>query len=175
VIEQAMIVIDTQEIGVLFTTPAVLGALAEEMSPEQRLRIRGLHYGGMELGADALAHFQREVFPNAVHLSGYGNSLFGCCLELSVEAGRTPEYFPFGSRLLLEVVDAHGKPVCAGDSGIVRFTRLDETVLIVRMLERDAAARAALPTNAPPGFVHTGVRNPHSPLSLAPCQAKGLY
>jgi phenylacetate-coenzyme A ligase PaaK-like adenylate-forming protein len=175
VIDQSMAVIDTQDIGVLFTTPAVLGPLADAMSQAQRQRIRGVHYGGMEVDADALSTFQGRLFPNAVHLSGYGNTLFGCCLELNADCDRIPEYFPYGARLVLEVVDANGRVVPDGEVGTVRFTRLDESFLIVRMLERDAATRTAAPDYAPAGFVHSGVRNPHSPASLAPRQARGLY
>jgi hypothetical protein len=129
----------------------------------------------MELRADNLERFQREVFPEAVHLSGYGNTLFGCTLELSTRPGRVPTYFPYGSGLLLEAVDSQGGSVPLGDEGVVRFTRLDESVLIVRMRERDAAALVAPPPDAPAGFVHPGVSNPHSPVTLAPSQAKGLY
>ena len=175
VVEQSLAVLTTQEIGVLFTTPAVLGALADAMTPAQRGRIRGIHYGGMELPAAALERFQRDVFPDAVHLSGYGNTLFGCCLELDTRPGRTPVYFPYGERLLMEVADPSGRPASPGAEGTVRFTRLDETSLIIRMLERDAGAAETPPPNAPPGFAGSGIRGPHSPPSLAPRQAKGLY
>lgn len=175
VVEQAMGIIHVQEIGVIFTTPRVLGALSEAMTQSQRSRVRGLHYGGMELRAEVLLKFQREVFPNAVHLSGYGNTLFGCTLELSTGLGRVPCYYPYGTRLVLEVVDCGGKAVAPGECGVVCFTRLDESFLIVRMLERDAAITAAPMSGAPAGYVHFGVSNPHSPASLAPQQARGLY
>lgn len=175
VVDQAIRIIELQDIGVIFTTPAVLGALADAMTTAQRDRVRGLHYGGMELHPEVLARFQRDVFPNAVHLSGYGNTLFGCTLELSTQHGRVPAYFPFGSRLLLEVVDHAGQACAPGAAGVVRFTRLDDSFLLVRMLERDAASLVAPPPDAPTGFVHSGVLNPHSPVSLAPRQAKGLY
>lgn len=175
VVEQAMRVIAAQDIGALFTTPAVLGALAEAMSPAQRARIRGVHYGGMELRPELLAHFQRDLFPGAIHVSGYGNTLFGCTLELSCDLGRTPRYFPYGSRLVLEVVDAQGRAAAPGETGVVRFTRLDDSFLIVRMRERDAASAVLPPSDAPPGFTLAGVCNPHSPIMLAPKQSKGLY
>lgn len=175
VIEQAMRVIEIQDVGVLFTTPAVLAPLADAMSPDQRRRIRGIHYGGMEISAETLADFQTRRFPNAVHLSGYGNTLFGCCLELDISAGRTPEYFPFGSRLIIETVDRHAQVARDGEVGTVRFTRLDESFLIVRMLERDVGVAAAVPRDAPIGFLRDGVRAPHSPLSPAPHTGGGLY
>ena len=175
VVEQAKRIIEQQEIGVIFTTPAVLGSLGEAMSAAQRTRVRGLHYGGMELRPEILAHFQRDVFPNAVHVSGYGNTLFGCTLELSSELGRVPRYFPYGSRLILEVVSAEGPAVAPGEQGVVRFTRLDDSFLIVRMRERDAASAVLPPSDAPSGFRLAGVCNPHSPATLAPRQSKGLY
>ncbi|MCX5689017.1 MAG: hypothetical protein NTV94_04390 [Planctomycetota bacterium] len=175
VVEQALRVIEQQEIGVLFTTPAVLTTLAEAMSPAQRSMIRGIHYGGMEVNPQLLSTLQREMFPEAVHLCGYGNTLFGCTLELDVECGRIPRYFPFGTRLLLEVVNPADQNAALPGLGVVRFTRLDESCLIVRMLERDAASPTDVPEGAPSGFMHAGVENPHSPVSLAPRQAKGLY
>jgi hypothetical protein len=175
VVDQAMGIVRSQEIGVIFTTPPVLASLASAMSPGQRQRVRGIHYGGMEVTPQTLAQMQLDHFPDAVHLSGYGNTLFGCCLELDVPLGRTPEYFPFGTRLLLEVVDEQGRTPPQGESGAVCFTRLDESCLIVRMKERDAATLVPTPPAAPDGYLLPGVRGPHSPRSLAPQQTKGLY
>lgn len=175
VVEQSMGVIDRQPIGVLFTTPPVLAQLAEEMTAPQRERIRGVHYGGMALEGAMLERFQREMFPRAVHLSGYGNTLFGCCLELSAEAGRSPRYYPHGVRLHFEVVDDAGVPAASGARGRVRFTRLDESCLIVRMLERDEAAVAELPAGAPHDFTLPGLENPHTAPAVASQVAAGLY
>jgi thienamycin biosynthesis protein ThnN len=164
VVDQAMAVVRCQRVGVLFTTPPVLAALAVQMTDEQRLAIRGVHYGGMAIDPLALERFQTEHFPNAVHLSGYGNTLFGCAMELSTRPGRHLEYFPFGNRLLFEVID-----------GRVHFTRLDETVLIVRLAERDHAELISPPADAPAGFTLSGVRNPHTPAQLSVAATDGLY
>lgn len=180
VIEQALDVMASQHVGVLFTTPKVLGQLARRMSPEHRKRIRGVHYGGMALGADELAEFQQRWFPKAVHLSGYGNTLFGCCLELNVSPGRPLDYFPFGSRLLLGVLDGDvgvdaARIAAPGHRGRLAFTRLDETVLLVNVVERDEAESLAPPSTAPVGFSLPGVRNP-APLATSTPQASvGLY
>jgi phenylacetate-coenzyme A ligase PaaK-like adenylate-forming protein len=170
VIEQAMAVIETQEIGVLFTTPPVLAALAELMTQPRRERIRAVHYGGLVVTPQQMKRFQEELFPNALHLSGYGNTLFGCCMELSAAAGREIDYFPFGQRLLFEVVDRDDD-----GEGAVRFTRLDETGLIVHMHERDVARLVEPPGNAPGEFVLPGLRNPHPPPALDGRVALGLY
>lgn len=175
VIEQAMNVIDTQEVGVLFTTPPVLGALEQAMTEPQRLRIRGVHYGGLALSPETLLHFQTEVFPKALHLSGYGNTLFGCALELSAAPGRQLDYFPHGQRLRLEVVDEQGNPAGLGRAGRVRISRLDESMAILGLVERDVAEAVECPAGAAPGFSLPGLRNPHTPAGVVPSGAAGLY
>lgn len=175
IVDQAMDVIASQAVGVLFATPAVLDALGAHMTQAQRERIAGVHYGGMALSRESLDRFQTQMFPNAVHLSGYGNTLMGCCLELSAEANRQLDYFPHGSRLLLEVIDDAGIALPAGGTGQVRLTRLDESMLIVRLRERDQATALPPPTDPPDGFVSPGVRDPQARQSLASTVATGLY
>lgn len=175
VLEQAMAVIDSQEIGVLFTTPPVLAALAQRMTPAQRQRITGVHYGGLALTPAELHDFQARCFPNAVHLSGYGNTLMGCALELSVAAGRTPDYFPHGHRLLFEVLDDQGRSLPPGRRGRLCFTRLDHSMLIVRLVERDEAELVLPPAGAPEGFVLPGVRDPRPFRHELPSLKIGLY
>lgn len=170
VVDQALDALRSQDIDVLFTTPRVLASLAVEMSEQERLRIRGVHYGGMSLSADALRQFQMRWFPAAVHLSGYGNTLFGCCLELNTAAERVPTYFPYGDRLLLDV------QLLDGDSkqGRVRFSRLDETALLINVLERDQAELVDPPAEAPDGFWMPGLRDVGACRATAPV-ATGLY
>jgi hypothetical protein len=178
VIDQAIAVIRTQSIGVLFTTPPVLAALANAMTAEQRVAIRGIHYGGLPVSPSQLRTFQAELFPSAVHLSGYGNTLLGCCLELDVSAGRNLDYFPMGSRLILEVLDEHGTVLPPGERGQVRVTRLDESMLIVRMRERDFGESILPPAGAPSAFHLPGIRSPDaSPTAAqhASPQTAGLY
>jgi len=147
--DQAMRIIDTQPIGVLFTTPAVIESLGQDMSEMQRHAIRGIHLGGMQVQGDQLARIY-ALFPNALVLAGYGNTLMGCCLEIDVDPGRTDlDYFPFGDRLLLDVVDQEGNPVPDGEEGVVRLTRLDESFLIVNLRERDQARRVDLIPDSP--------------------------
>lgn len=183
VLEQAVSVLRTQPIDVLFTTPPILHALAQEMSPGQRERIRGVHYGGMALEPEDLRRSQREDFPNAVHLSGYGNTLFGCCLELDATPGRTLRYYPYGDRLLFGVVaaersiDASSASVRRdpGASGRLVFSRLDRTVLLINVLERDHVRLVPPPSDAPRGFRLVGVESPAPAPASAQRTAIGLY
>ncbi|MFQ5590394.1 MAG: hypothetical protein ACE5HE_04445 [Phycisphaerae bacterium] len=175
VVDQAMCVIEMQDIGILFTTPDIIARLATKMSLRQRARIRGVHYGGMEVTSQELERFQLELLPDAVHLAGYGNTLFGCCLELTSTPGRQLDYYPHGNRLLLEIVNDRGEAVPEGETGALRFTRLDETVLIIRMRERDEAVSVALPDGAPEGYASPGVRNPRTSPAGEAQVSLGLY
>ena len=168
VTEQAMAVLDQQPIGVLFATPPALLALADAMTAEQRDRIRGVHYGGLAVGAQVLERLQLQSFPAAVHLAGYGNTLLGCCPELSNRLGRNLDYFPLGQRLILQTVDEDGQPASRGR---VSATRLDESFLIVDLPERDHAEQVDRPDTAPAGFELAGLRNPATPAPPSPERA----
>ena len=160
-LEQAMRVIDAEPVSVLFTTPVILERLAQKMNAAQRERIRGVHYGGMRVEPDLLRNAQTEWFPRAVHLAGYGNSLFGVCMEFGGTADRPLRYYPFGPRHLIRV---------AAD-GRVHMSRLDPTVLIANLAERDAADPAPPPVLI--GF-GPGVENPR-PFERAESGAAGIY
>jgi hypothetical protein len=171
VVDQALAVIRSQPIDVLFTTPPLLEALAPQMTLAERERIRGVHYGGTHLTAGKLAVFQERWFTSAVHLSGYGNTLFGCCLELDVSRGRTPAYFPHGSRIVFSVVDQQD---AGGARRVLRFSRLDDTMLLINVVERDAGDLVEPPPDAPPGFHLKGVRDVR-PISGGCAPTTGLY
>jgi hypothetical protein len=164
-IEQAMFTIEREPIGTIFTTPVLLARLAEAMTRDQRERIRGVHYGGMRLTRELLEPAQRDWFPRAVHLSGYGNSLFGVCMEFGGPSDRTLRYYPFGPRLHAAI----------DDDGHVRMSRLDETVLIANLRERDVAVAVSVPLdNACNGF-GLGIEDPHPPDTESVSADIGIY
>jgi hypothetical protein len=166
VVDQALAILESQSITVLFSTPVVVRALADSMDPIQREQIRGVHYGGTAIAPREMEVLQTEAFPNAVHLSGYGNTLFGCCLELGVVAGRELVYYPHGDRVLFGVLDERGeqpsRPMYnrAGAEGSLVFSRLDQTVLLLNVLERDIVRLCDPPRDAPAGFRQMGVASP---------------
>ncbi len=166
IVDQALAILKSQAITILFSTPVVIRSLADSMPSEHRDRIRGVHYGGMAITSGEMKSVQREAFPNAVHLSGYGNTLFGCCLELGVAVGRELTYYPHGDRILFGVLDEQaggaGDPIYGrvGATGPLVFSRLDETVLLINVLERDCVRLCDPPTKAPAGFWLMGVASP---------------
>ncbi|MFQ5502562.1 MAG: hypothetical protein ACE5EQ_09720 [Phycisphaerae bacterium] len=172
IVEQAMDIIRMHPIDTLFSTPVVIKSLGEALNEEQRSRLRGVHYGGLAIDAKEMYRLQTERFPNAVHLSGYGNTLFGCCLELDVSPGRELRYFPHGLRTLFGVL-SEGQPqtvskpdyCTAGVSGRLVFTRLDPAIFLANMLERDRVRLINPPSDAPAAFRSIGVASPE-PLDL---------
>ncbi|MFZ5568802.1 MAG: hypothetical protein ACOZF0_00240 [Thermodesulfobacteriota bacterium] len=139
--DQALHILRTQDIGVLFSTPPVLKRLADKMNPALRRRIKGVHYGGMALSPELYLRLRNDCFPEAVHISGYGNTLFGVCLEVESNPDGRLHYFPPGVRLLIDIIGPDNRKVDYGQRGRVVFSRLDESFLILNMLERDQATR----------------------------------
>jgi len=163
IVDQALAILRVEEITVLFSTPVVVQALADAMPKQLRENILGVHYGGMAIASHEMRVFQTETFPRAVHVSGYGNTLWGCCLELDASVGRELTYYPHGNRLLLGVFNEQtGCPVYgrAETEGPLVFSRLDETVLLLNVLERDNVRLCDPPVNAPAGFEQMGVEAP---------------
>jgi hypothetical protein len=176
---QAIDVLDREEIAVLFTTPPALAALAERMTDQQREAIRGVHYGGMSLTGEAVNDF-RAAFPNAVHLAGYGNTLFGVLMELIDRPRIAMDYFPLGDRVVFEIVRESvawpPEPAGFGERGRVLFHRLDESALLVNMVERDEAGRIPASVEAVAlGSTADGLRDPRPPAALNGKLQHGLY
>jgi thienamycin biosynthesis protein ThnN len=186
VTNQAVDVLRREEVGVLFITPPALAALTERLSDRQREAIHGVHYGGMSLTAETVNRF-RDAYPHAVHLAGYGNTLFGVVMEVADTPRRSIDYFPLSERVLFDVVDWSDGEIAVGGNwpprrlereqrGRVRFHRLDESCLLVGVVERDEAERIA-PNEAALalGGAADGFRNPHPPAPLAGRLQLGLY
>jgi hypothetical protein len=179
VTEQSLDVLEREEIGVLFTTPPALAALTGRMTDRQREAIRGVHYGGVCVSAAELNEF-RAAFPNAVHLAGYGNTLFGVLMEVADAERRHLDYFPLANRLRFHVVDdGPGWPPETrgrGATGRVAFDRLDEGCLLVGVIERDEAERIAPSAEALLlGNGADGLRDPRPPAVLDAKLQTGLY
>jgi thienamycin biosynthesis protein ThnN len=182
---QALDVLRREQVGVLFITPPALAALAARLSDSQREAIRGIHYGGMSLTPEMINDF-RAAFPRAVHLAGYGNTLFGVVMEMADAHRLAMDYYPLDDRVRLHVVDwpddgeALGNwppsPCVQGRSGRVLFHRLDESCLLIGVLERDQAERVAPSPGARAlGSYADGLRNPQAPPTLVGRLQMGLY
>lgn len=181
--EQAIRVIETQQIGVIFATPAVLESLGARVSPEKRTQIRGIHFGGMNVSSQLRGRLT-GLFPGAVLLSGYGNTLFGMSPELAYDPEYGIDYYPQGTRLVYRLIEQTSDPdhkriatqVSYGERGQVVAHRLDETQLIANMIERDTAIRIPpRPDSLGRGFIFDGLRDPQPIVDETTKPATGLY
>ena len=149
--QQAVNIIEQQNISVLFSTPPLLLGIAEKMSEAQRQQIQGIHTGGMaqtpEIGKKLTG-----LFPESVIIPGYGNSLFGVCFGKTQTAGESSRFFVHDSALMVKIVPLPENPsdpavieetVTPGQRGRVLFHRFDPSFLLINMLERDTAVRGA--------------------------------
>ncbi len=180
---QALRIIETQAIDVLFTTPAVLISLADQLAPEKRCRIRGIHLGGMS-SSDALMRMLAEKFPTAAVLSGFGNTLFGMMPQLRYDSREGFDYYPLSDRLIVQVMDVDEQrneptswePVDYGTRGRILVHRLDEVQFIANMLERDSAIRIPPLNDAVDNdFILDGIRDPQPVMNQTIQPALGLY
>jgi thienamycin biosynthesis protein ThnN len=185
VTSQALDVLQREEVGVLFITPPALAALTERLSDRQREAIHGIHYGGMSLAPESVNGF-RAAYPNAVQLAGYGNTLFGVVMEVVDGPRQAMDYFPMDNRVQFHIVDWRdaeeaGTPwpprrLNRSEPGRVLFHRLDESCLLVGVLERDQAERIAPSAEAMIlGGRGDGLRNPQPPVNSAAALQLGLY
>ncbi len=184
VTDQALDVFRREEVGVLFITPPALSALAARLTDREREAIHGVHYGGMSLAPEAVNRF-RAQFPNAVHLAGYGNTLFGVVMEVADVTRTALDYFPLSDRLSFHVVEWSEsatrtpwppRPCRRGETGRVVFHRLDESCLLAGVPERDQAERISPSAAARAlGGAAEGLRNPQPPAHLAGRLQTGIY
>ncbi len=186
ILEQALDIVKRQRIEVIYSTPPLLLRLAEEMNFAQRMQIRGIHYGGVAIEQEQLKRFRSELFPYAVHIAGYGNTLFGLCMEIEGSLNGDLDYYPPGPRMVLQIVSTKNgihpdrnrlaHTVDYGEKGQVVCHRLDESFFIPNMFERDEAIRIAPTKNAQSlGVYQDGVRNPSLLNGLEANAKVGVY
>lgn len=171
VLEQAIRVLDTQDIGVLFSTPPVLEALGARMPEGQRARITGVHLGGMAATPAFWARLTSEWFPNAVALSGYGNTLAGVCPQVTSCEHGLPVYVPHGERIVFVLNTDEGT-----GRGAVCFHRLDRSCFLPHVVEGDEAAFVAVAKDARAvGFHAVGLQDPRPAARHVETRERGLY
>jgi acyl-coenzyme A synthetase/AMP-(fatty) acid ligase len=180
---QAMRVIEIQDISVLFSTPAVLEGLADKITAQKRLKIRGIHLGGMSASSEFMNKLKYS-FPNAVVLSGYGNTLFGMMPQLDYNESTGFDYYPHGNRLAVQIVEYNpetdirniDRPVDYGQRGKVLIHRLDQVQFIPNMIERDTAVRImSAEDTTGDGFCLDGIRDPQPIVNENLKPVIGLY
>lgn len=175
VVEQAVRILRAREVGCLFTTPKLLEALGEVLSPPDH-GISGVFLGGTSMTPQTVRFLVEEVLDRRAQLvPTYGNTLMGLARSapLSAATGYALTYYAPQPRAVLRVVDpdAPDTTVPYGAWGRVELTTLTRECFIPRLLERDEAVRR--PPEAPWPWDGTGEVRPLK--ALGDVVVEGVY
>lgn len=140
ILDQAIDIIRTQEVGVLFTTPIILSRLAKEEEIVNS-EIRAIGLSGTPITPEDYSLFA-EIFSDKIIFGYYGNALFGVCPEALV-VDKKIVYQPPEPYVFFEVRDIINleKRVEIGQEGRILGHRISPELFIPNFLETDIATR----------------------------------
>jgi phenylacetate-coenzyme A ligase PaaK-like adenylate-forming protein len=149
-IDQAAFELETQDIGVLMSTPPLLERLAgrDRLVELVREKVRMILWAGAHMDADTRQLYRTEVFPGVTLVGQYGSTMvLGGAAE---RAGLTDEhpciFDPFSPYITFSVVDPDtGHKVPYGERGQVVMNHVSKSFLLPNNLERDMATRIRPP------------------------------
>ena len=145
-IDQAALLLETQDIGVLAATPPLLERLAgrDDLVALVRKQVRTIQWAGAHMDADTRALLRTDVFPGVDLIGFYGSTMvLGGAGE---RAGLSPDdpcvFDPLSLSISFWVVDpASGRRVDYGERGRVVMNHVSKSFLLPNNLERDLATR----------------------------------
>jgi phenylacetate-coenzyme A ligase PaaK-like adenylate-forming protein len=145
-IDQAAFVLESQDVGVLMSTPPLLERLARRHRLVElvRQKVQAIEWGGAHMDADTRLLYRTEVFPG-VSLSGnYGSTMVlgGAAERLDLTDEDPCIFDPFSPYVTFSVVDPDsGRKVAHGERGQVVMNHVSKSFLLPNNLERDVATR----------------------------------
>ncbi|MCK9931022.1 phenazine antibiotic biosynthesis protein [Frankia sp. Mgl5] len=150
VIDQAGRILETQDIGVLVTTPPLLERLArrDDLVKLVNEHVRVISWGGAHMDADTRSILRDEVFPEIQIYGVYGSTMvLGAAHErLGLTADDPCVFDPYSPYISFEVVDPQTRrPVGYGERGQVIMHHISRNALLPNNLERDLATRIEPP------------------------------
>jgi phenylacetate-coenzyme A ligase PaaK-like adenylate-forming protein len=143
VVEQAVFVLQTQDVANLHATPPLLAAIARDDSVVDLVnaKIRYLLLSGAHVDADTL-DLLRDIFPNTTITMAFGSTMV---LSQAVTRTSDGDSFVFDPRtpyVVFWVIDpATGEQVPYGQRGQVVMNHISKGMFIPNNLERDEAIR----------------------------------
>lgn len=175
IIDQALSVIRTQPVSVMFATPPILEAICKrpDVHAEFAKKIRGILWAGTSVSPETLRLVEEEFFPDAKVVGLYGNTLMGIACQRPRQAhDSNPCVFqPFHPFCLIDILDPTLRQLVPhGEAGQVRTTLMTPEMFLPNNLERDFAIRVA-PTAQLPWDGVADVR----PLPSAGKVIEGVY
>jgi phenylacetate-coenzyme A ligase PaaK-like adenylate-forming protein len=149
-IDQAAFVLQTQDVGVLMSTPPLLERLARRDGLVElvRQKVEMIAWGGAHMDADTRHLYRTEVFPGQTLDGGYGSTMvLGGAPERLGLTDEDPCIFdPLSPYITFSVVDPDtGRKVPYGERGQVVMNHVSRSFLLPNNLERDMAARIRPP------------------------------
>jgi phenylacetate-coenzyme A ligase PaaK-like adenylate-forming protein len=145
-IDQARFALETQDVGVLATTPPLLERLArhEDLVALVRQKVRAIVWAGAHMDADTRALLRTDVFPGIELIGLYGSTMvLGGALERrGLGAADACIFDPPSPQISFRVVDPDtGREVGYGERGQVVMNHVSASFLLPNNLERDMATR----------------------------------
>jgi phenylacetate-coenzyme A ligase PaaK-like adenylate-forming protein len=145
-IDQAAFVLQTQDVGVLMSTPPLLERLArrDDLVELVRQKVQVIVWGGAHMDADTRYLYRTEVFPDVTLDGSYGSTMvLGGVPERPGLTSEDPCIFdPFSPYITFSVVDPEtGRRVAYGERGQVVMNHVSKSFLLPNNLERDMATR----------------------------------
>jgi phenylacetate-coenzyme A ligase PaaK-like adenylate-forming protein len=149
-IDQAAFVLETQDIGVLMSTPPLLERLSrrDDLVELVRSKVEAIHWGGAHMDADTRHLYRTEVFPGVKLHGMYGSTMVlgGARERLGLTDDDPCVFDPFSPYVTFSVVDAQtGGTVPYGTRGQVVMNHVSRSFLLPNNLERDMATRIEPP------------------------------
>lgn len=145
-IDQGATVLETQDIGVMMTTPPLLERMArrDDLVSLINDRLQMIVWAGAHMDADTRDLFRNEIFPDVKLRGTYGSTMI--LGTTSERPGLTQDdpwiVDPFSPYISFSVVDpATGKEVPYGERGQVVMNHISKSTLLPHNLERDMATR----------------------------------
>jgi phenylacetate-coenzyme A ligase PaaK-like adenylate-forming protein len=145
-IDEAALVLESQDVGVLMTTPPLLERLArrDRLVELVRQKVQMIMWGGAHMDADTRQLYRTEVFPGVTLDGGYGSTMVlgGACERLGLTEDDPCIFDPFSPYITFSVVDAETRRhVAYGERGQVVMNHVSKSFLLPNNLERDMATR----------------------------------
>jgi phenylacetate-coenzyme A ligase PaaK-like adenylate-forming protein len=149
-IDQAALLLESQDIGVLMTTPPLLERLArrDRMVELVRQKVQVIMWAGAHMDADTRQLYRTDVFPGVTLDGSYGSTMVlgGATERLGLTDDDPCIFDPFSPYITFSVIDAEtGRQVPYGERGQVVMNHVSKSFLLPNNLERDMATRIRPP------------------------------
>ncbi|MFF7379699.1 phenazine antibiotic biosynthesis protein [Streptomyces massasporeus] len=160
-VDQAELVLSSQDVAFLITTPPLLARMSERASVRELIeeKVRLVIWTGAHMDPDTLDFLSTQLFPKTRFRGSYGSTsvLSGTVQRPDPEGTGDVVFDSYAPYVFYRVVDpSSGRSVEFGSDGAVVMNYLTKYGLVPNSLERDLATRVPSPTG-----VGDSLRNIH--------------